>query len=155
MKKLPPSHDKIQQEIFIYLWNTYPETRRTFWHTPNEISQDYYLEMKIKEMYLNQKRSVPAVMLQLFAECKKRFVMLLSRRSSIGVLPGVTDLVWYWKGTLYAFDIKIGSDKISEAQHKFINAIEKQGGKFFEINSIEQAKQIIDDIINCHPNVMK
>lgn len=146
--KLPDSHNRIQEKMYEYLWNYHPETRRTFWHTPNEISQDYFLEMQIKEKYNG--RVIPIWLIAAFKECKTRYKRLLNRRASIGVLSGVTDLVWYWKGKLYMFDIKIGTDKISDNQRKFIEACTAQGGEFYEINSTEQGIQIIKQIISTH-----
>lgn len=76
----------------------------------------------------------------------KEHIIILSQRKAIGVLPGVTDLVFYWKGILYMFDIKIGNDTLSEEQLSFIAANIEQGGQFFEINSLEEGKSIIDSI---------
>lgn len=116
------THDRVQQNCFQYLWNTYPQTRRTFWHTSNELAP-----------YPKEKES----------DFKKRIFY----RKAIGVLPGVTDLVWYWKGCLYVFDVKVGNDVISESQHLFVDAIEAQGGKFYEINNLEQFKNVVDKLV--------
>lgn len=117
----PLSHDRIQQEIYQYCWNTYPQSRRTMWHTPNEFHR-------------------PKGMTH------KEHMIILAQRNAIGVLPGVTDLVLYHQGTIYMFDIKIGSDSLSQNQQDFIKAMEAQGGQFYEINSLEQGKSIIDSI---------
>lgn len=104
-------HDRLQQECYQWLWNTYPEVRRCFWHTPN--GGNY----TIREH---------------------------SYRKAIGVLAGVTDLVFYYKKILYMFDIKLKGDRLSDEQKLFIEAIEAQGGKFFEINNFGEFKNIID-----------
>lgn len=117
-------HDKLQKQCFDYLWNTYPKTRRTFWHTPNE------------------QRRYPG-------ETAHHHMVRLSQAKSIGVLKGVVDLVWYWKGVLYTFDIKIGADTVKPDQELFIFAIVDQGGKFFEINTFSQFQQIVEKIVNC------
>ncbi len=109
------NHDKLQKECFEYLWNYHPATRRTFWHTPNT------------------QRPYPG-------ESKRGYIIRLKQAEAIGVLAGVTDLVFYWSGCLYMFDIKIGADTLSEAQKKFIAANVAQGGKFTEIENIEQFK---------------
>lgn len=122
MKKIESdiTHDRLQQECYMYFHNTYPELRYTLWHTPNEFKRPK--SMTVKE-----------------------HVMELARRKAIGVVAGVTDLCWYHNGTLFIFDIKIGYDKLSEEQIKFIKAIESHGGKFFEINSLDQFKYIIQN----------
>lgn len=116
------SHDRIQQEVFNHCFNRYPETRGCMWHTPNEYTP-HAKETK--------------------AETMKR----LSERKRIGVLKGVLDLCLYWKGTLYILDVKIGTDTLSDAQLSFIRAIVAQGGQFYEINSVEHGKEIIDFIM--------
>lgn len=77
---------------------------------------------------------------------QKEHIIILSQRKAIGVLPGVTDLILYWKGVLYMFDIKVGKDSLSKEQLSFIAANIEQGGQFFEINSLEEGKRIIDEI---------
>jgi hypothetical protein len=141
-EKKPLGHDAIQQKVYEYIWNQYPEARRCFWHTPNEMIADNFIERSI----IAAKLPCPDWIRTIIVAYKKRFVMKLSMRQSIGVLKGVTDLVFYWAGTLYMFDIKIGTDKLSNAQKDFIFANEAQGGKFFEISSVEQGKKIIDNI---------
>ena len=37
-KKHIKSEDSIQQECFMWHWNTYPKRRKLLWHTPNELS---------------------------------------------------------------------------------------------------------------------
>ncbi len=113
-----PRHDRIQQECWIYLWNTYPQTRRLLWHTPNEL------------------RPYPK-------ENERQFMIRLSQAKAIGVMKGVWDLVFYWKGVLYIFDIKIGNDRLSEEQLDFERQVIAQGGKSFIIESTQQFKDII------------
>lgn len=140
-------HDAIQQKVFEYLWNNYPQSRRCFWHTPNELTPDNYVQQRIEsELKQDKKKFVPTWIINILREWQQRFIIKLSKRKSIGVLAGVTDLVFYWKGTLYMFDIKIGSDCLSDAQKAFILANEAQGGKFYEIGSIEQGQYQIDQI---------
>jgi len=115
-------HDRVQQECFNYLWNKYPETRHTFWHTSDELKPHK-------------------------GESDSNFKKRIFYRKAIGVLPGVTDLVWYWKSVLYLFDIKLEGDRISEDQHVFINSIKEQGGEFYEINNVEQFIKIVDDVL--------
>ncbi len=122
------SHDRIQQEVFNYAWNKYPETRMCMWHTPNEYTPH------AKETQ---------------AETLKR----LSERKRIGVVKGVLDLAFYWCGVLYILDVKIGTDTLSEAQLSFISAIISQGGKFYEINSVDHGKSIVDEIITNSCNI--
>lgn len=119
------SHDRLLQECFNYLWNTYPILRRKFWHTPNEIKP-------IK------------------GESRTSHAMRLAKAKAIGVLPGVLDLVLYFRGILYIFDVKLAGDSIKPAQRSFIDAICSEGGQFFEINNLADFKAYIDEIMMKH-----
>ena len=115
------SHDRIQQELFMYSWNRYPQSRRCMWHTANEFPIQKGMS-------------------------RKEHMIILSQRKAIGVLPGVTDLVMYQRGVLYMFDIKVGNDCLSQDQLSFIQANIEQGGQFFEVNTLDQGRKIIDEI---------
>lgn len=107
------THDRLQAECFQWLWNTYPETRYCCFAVINEM----------KHAGNNRAFNV-------------------AKLKAVGMLPGVWDMLFYWKGVLYAFDIKVGKDKLSEKQVKFKEAIEKQGGICYEIRTFEQFKAL-------------
>ncbi|MDP3561711.1 MAG: hypothetical protein Q8R83_06010 [Legionellaceae bacterium] len=145
---LPMSHDRIQQECFKWLWNQYPNIRRTFFHCPNEYAPGgEYMEREIRGYLKRVQKLVPGWLQTIFSSAKKDHIIKLSQRKAIGLLPGVTDLVFYYQGVLYMFDIKIGKDSLSDAQLDFIAAMEDQGGKFYEIESLIQFQSIIQEII--------
>lgn len=125
MKKIESdiTHDRLQQECFIYFHNTYPELRKTLWHTANEFKRP-------KSMSVTE------------------HAREMGRRKAIGVVSGVTDLLWYHKGILHCFDIKIGYDKLSNDQVEFIHAIETNGGKFYEINNKEQFIDVVTKVLS-------
>lgn len=72
---------------------------------------------------------------------------------SLGLVKGVLDFEFYYAGTLYVFDFKVGKDKLSKEQKEYIKAIEKQEGQGFEIRSLEEFKArimwIIDPVVEC------
>lgn len=140
------THDRLQQEIFIYIYNTYPQTRGNCWHTPNEFIPDTFVQRECKRICGDK---LPSFLVQVFNLYTKHFVSALSKRKAIGVLAGVTDLVLYFNGCLLMMDIKLPGDKLSDAQLRFIDANVKQGGKFIEINTLEQGKKDID--FHLHP----
>ncbi len=139
----PYTHDRLQQEIYQWLWNTRPELRRCFWHTPNEFIPDTFIKKQIQQVY-GSKDKVPAFLNNIFALYEKHFVSSLSKRKAVGVLAGVTDLVCYVQGCLLMMDIKLIGDKLSDAQIAFIEANTLQGGHFIEINELEQGKSDIN-----------
>lgn len=107
------AHDIIQHQCFKYLWNNFPQTRLCCWHTPNETRPHK-------------------------GETSKDHMIRIMQMKSIGVVKGVVDLVFYWNGVLYMFDIKIGKDRLSKEQRSFIDANINQGGRFYEINNLEE-----------------
>lgn len=136
-------HDRIQQELFVYLWNKHPDLRYTMWHTPNEFKQDFYFILEYFHSFVKNKVETD----KLEAKLKHRAMIAGVKRKSIGVISGVLDLVFYYKSKLHILDVKVGNDRLSDSQKEFIKAIENQGGQFYEINSIEQGIEIIERII--------
>lgn len=69
---------------------------------------------------------------------------------AIGVVKGVLDLIFFWHGTLYAFDIKLEAtgDSLKKEQREFICQVERHAGRCFEIATLEQFKEIFDGLIN-------
>lgn len=116
-----PTHDRLQQECFNYLWNTYPQTRKLCFHPMNEI------------------KPYPG-------ESKESHIKRIMRAKSIGVVKGVLDLIFYWR-VLHVFDIKMPGDSLSPDQLEFIAQVLKQGGTFTEINVFEDFKQAVDKIM--------
>lgn len=106
------THNQLQQKCWMYLWNTYPESRYLAWHTKNE--------------------DIPNK-----SETKKEYIVRRSQDKAVGLLPGVWDLVLYWKGVLFIFDIKVGKDKLSEQQIRFRDQVISQGGQAFVIETLE------------------
>jgi len=117
------AHDQLQQKCWMHLWNDYPLSRRCAWHTKNE--------------------SAPFP-----GESEKQYTIRRSQDKAKGLLPGVLDLTFYWKGVLHIFDIKVGKDKLSDAQIKFIEAIEAQGGKHYVIKEFSTFEIALKQIFN-------
>ena len=116
------SHDKLQSACFLFLWNEHPELRYLCFRTMNNLTT------------------------QIADPNKAKAVMAVQR--SMGMVKGTTDLVFYYAGRLYAFDIKLGKDRLKPEQVEFISAIKAQGGYGCEIRSLEQFKDIISRIVN-------
>ena len=116
------SHDKLQSACFLFLWNEHPELRYLCFRTMNNLTT------------------------QIADPNKAKAVMAVQR--SMGMVKGTTDLVFYYAGRLYAFDIKVGKDRLKPEQVEFISAIKAQGGYGCEIRSLEQFKDIISRIVN-------
>lgn len=116
-------HNQLQSKCFLWAWNNYPETRQLLWHTPNEI------------------RPFPG-------ETQAKLSLRIAQAKSIGMVPGVLDLVFYWKGCLHVFDIKLGLDRLSGQQRHFIGQVEDNGGKSYIISDFEQFCRIFTEIVS-------
>lgn len=93
------------------------------WHTPNEL------------------RPHPG-------ETQAKLSLRIAQAKSIGMVPGVLDLVFYWKGCLHIFDIKLGTDRLSQQQNTFIDQVEKNGGKAYIISDFDEFCRIFTEIVN-------
>lgn len=58
-----------------------------------------------------------------------------------GVLAGVHDLFFYWKGQLYWFELKVGENKQTKEQIEFGKAMTAQGAVCVEIRSFGQFQE--------------
>lgn len=121
MEKSLITHDRLQSCCYQHLHNTYPHLRKTFWAV-----------------------TIPPKHAK---ETPGEYAMRLSRLKAIGQVNGVYDMMLFYKNCLFCFDFKIGKDTLSEDQIEFSFAIEKQGGKCYEINSLDQFKKVIISII--------
>ena len=112
------NHGQLQAKIFTWMWNEYPELRYLCFSVTNNLTTE--------------------------TEDARR---KMGQLKSLGVVKGVLDLIFYYKGRMYAFDIKVGKDKLSTEQKEFIAAITKQGGYGCEIRSLEEFQEKIGRII--------
>lgn len=126
------SHDQLQSACFVWLWNTRPDLRGTFWGTFNDIKQ--------------VEKLIGALMKIKLSDTVRRAI--LSKMKGLGMVKGLVDFIFYYKGVLYVMDFKIGPDKLSPEQKDFIKAIETQGGRGMEIRDLEQFKNIIYEVVN-------
>jgi penicillin-binding protein-related factor A (putative recombinase) len=112
------THNQLQAACHLWLWNTYPDLR-------------YLAHANIN----NLTTETPDARIQ------------MSKLKAIGLVKGVFDYELYYRGVLYAFDFKIGSDRLHPDQLAYQNQIERQGGKCFEIRNFEDFKKIIYEIL--------
>ena len=113
------NHGQLQSKIFLWMWNEHPELRYLCFSVTNNLTTE--------------------------TEDARR---KMGQLKSLGVVKGVLDLIFYYKGRMYAFDIKVGKDKLSTEQKEFIASITAQGGYGCEIRSLEEFKEKIGMILN-------
>lgn len=133
-------HDQLQAKCFKYVWNTYPELRQLMWHTPNELPLDTSILGVIKKFGHEVVSTVKN-------HITKQHNIQLSRRSAIGVVKGIVDLVMFNNGKLHTFDIKLGADKLSKEQISFIERVKSNGGTYDTIEDFDSFKTIINEYL--------
>lgn len=121
MKIFNMSHDQLQSECHLWLWNEHPELRFLAHANINNLTKEESTK----------------------SESARRIAQL----KSIGLVKGVLDYEFLYAGRMYYFDFKVDHDKLKKEQLAFISAVQKQGGTCYEIRSLEQFKQIINGII--------
>jgi formylmethanofuran dehydrogenase subunit B len=84
---------------------------------------------------------------KIIGNIKDKRRIILSNMKSLGMVKGVLDFMFYYKGVLHVIDFKVGNDRLSPKQKTFIAQIESQGGKGYEVRTIEEFKSIIEKII--------
>lgn len=113
-------HDRLQSLCFMWIWNEKPDLRYLCFTTRNNLTmQEGDLQSKIK----------------------------MGQMKAMGMVKGTTDLIFYWAGRMYGFDMKIGRDKLSKEQNDFIAALRLQGGNGMEIRSLEEFQLEIENIL--------
>jgi hypothetical protein len=112
------THNQLQSACHLWMWNTYPELRMLFHANINNLTTETG-DARIK----------------------------MAKLKHMGLVAGVLDYEFFYRGVLYFFDFKIGADHLSPAQLSFIQTVENQGGKCFEVRSIDFFQKIIENIV--------
>lgn len=124
------THDQLHSSAHLFMWNNYPELRGLFHTNFNDI--------KIIESTL---RGITG-----FSIGKARG-SIISKLKSIGLVKGVFDHEFLYKGTMYFFDAKIPPDTLSDEQKQFKQINELHGAKCYTYTSLEEFKEIIEGIV--------
>ena len=65
----------------------------------------------------------------------------------LGLTPGRSDLVLYWKGKAYMFELKAPLGRQTPSQKEWQNLIEEQGFNYFIIRTLDDFMRIFEQII--------
>lgn len=143
------SESRIQSECFLWLWNGYPNTRMTFFAVRNEGAKISYRKLlKSLSQALIFLGSGNLKGLKEILESTIRDVKVGNRiggalEKSMGVVSGVSDTVWAWKGKTYFIEFKTGKGRQSDEQKKFQLEMERQGFEYAIIRSLDEFKDFI------------
>lgn len=66
-----------------------------------------------------------------------------------GVLAGVLDMHFFWKGKLFLFEFKVGRNQLSQPQKDFYSAVGAQGAIYWVVrDSPDSFKKYFENILN-------
>lgn len=110
------SHDQLQSEAHRWLWNTYPNLRYLFHSNFNNLT-DYKGTQQDR--------------------------IRMAKLKSLGLVKGVYDQEFLFKGKMYFFDAKLPNDKLSKEQSEFAAQNESHGAKCYTYSTLTEFKNII------------
>jgi len=73
---------------------------------------------------------------------------IMATLKAVGLVKGVLDYEWYNNGRLFAFDFKVGNDRLSKDQLEYIRVLTLNGGAGMEIRSLEQFKAEVVNVLS-------
>jgi len=109
------TEDRIQQECYMWFWNTYPELRKLLFAVPNG----------------RYRNVIDAVIL-----------------SKTGLVAGVSDMIFLYKGTAYLFELKTENGIQSDVQKEWEGIVSKQGFNYYIIRDLTEFSRVILGIIS-------
>ena len=77
----------------------------------------------------------------------KRNAMEANKMKAMGVTAGIPDLVLYWQGQLYGFELKVGRNTTSDEQDEAIQRWTEHGAVCYVIREKEVFQSLINKIV--------
>ena len=69
------------------------------------------------------------------------------RFKTMGGTPGVADLIWFYGGEFFAFELKTQTGTQSKSQKEWQAAIEKQGGHYRIVRTIGEFQYYVQSVL--------
>lgn len=69
------------------------------------------------------------------------------QRKAVGLISGVSDCLFIWRGCLYCFEFKTELGRQSPAQIEWMQKVNGQGINYYLVRSLEQFQKIISEIL--------
>lgn len=140
---------KLQSKCVLHMWNDKPETRMMFFQVKNEGAKISPAFIKDKVNMILQAKTVGTVKLacsQILTHLKGNAVSGGLDRA-MGVVSGVSDCLFIWKGTVYCFEFKTPTGRQSPNQVDFESKVKQQNIEYYLIRNFDQFVNIIDIIM--------
>jgi len=69
------------------------------------------------------------------------------QRKAVGLISGVSDCLFIWKGTVHPFEFKTDKGKQSPAQIEWQNKVNKQGIDYYVVRSLPEFQTLINQLL--------
>ena len=66
---------------------------------------------------------------------------------SLGVVPGVADLNWLYKGQFYAIELKTPTGSQAPSQKQWQRVITEQGGIYTVVRSLDEFREFVEGVV--------
>jgi hypothetical protein len=66
---------------------------------------------------------------------------------AMGMVPGVSDLLWFHQGCLYCIELKTETGTQSAVQKKWQSAVEKQGAIYYVIRDLDSFQLTVNALL--------
>ena len=65
----------------------------------------------------------------------------------MGVVAGVSDLLFFYKGTLHGIELKMGNGRQSDEQKEFEKMLKANGGRYYIVRTLDSFANLINEIV--------
>lgn len=69
------------------------------------------------------------------------------QRKAVGLISGVSDCLFIWRGSIYCFEFKTEIGRQSQAQIEWQTKVNQQGINYYLVRSLEQFKKQMEEIL--------
>ena len=78
---------------------------------------------------------------------RKRSRFRQQEAKSTGIVSGVSDFVFFYRGSAWAIEVKRPGGKQSEKQRKWQELVESQGIRYYIVESVEEFEEVVEEIL--------
>lgn len=149
---------QLQAACFQWAWNTQPQTRGHLWHVTNEVKPwpgETFEQFKAGALFRELKTIWPSWSYeQLYqqysykGESPKALSMRISKMKAAGLVPGVYDLHFFWRGVLHLFELKVDYNKLSAEQEDWGLKMARHGAVRYVCYELETFQHYFLSILN-------
>lgn len=137
------TEEQLQANIFQFMWNYSPSTRRKFFHVSNELPNDAEYVLNQVERHIGKQRWFTI----LRESIRKRIGIFLSKRKAGGIVPGIPDMILIRSGRAFGFELKTDTGVVSPEQKKVHQVWAEDGTPVWVIRSLEEFKEVVKELI--------